>query len=168
MSAFKFSLNYGLITGVVITVYSLILYVLEVPMESFLTRWLPYLFYIIAMFWSIDAWKKKHSNGFASFGQAYGIAFRVTFIAALIGIIYFVLLITLIDPGVLDAIKEAQEEAMIDRGMSDEEIEQSMKIAGIFTSPGGMAIMGTVMSAIFLALLSLIPAAIMKKEETLY
>ncbi len=166
-SSFKFSLNLGLITGIIVVVYSLIMYVLEVPIDSFLNRWAGLVFYIVAMFWGVSTWKKKHSNGFVSFGKAYGIAFRVAFFALIIGTLYLILMVTVIDPSLIDLIKDTQEQSLIDQGYSGEQLDQALKYAQMFVTPAGMAIMSLVSMTIIFALVALIPAAIMKKEEPL-
>jgi hypothetical protein len=60
---------------------------------------------------------------------------------------------------------EVQNQAFIDQGMTEEQIEMSNEMSEKFQSPGIMAAMGIIMYAIGGFIVSAIGAAIMKKSE---
>ena len=81
---------------------------------------------------------KAGNKGTMSFGTGFkaGIIFSLVFaiLSAAFGAVY----IGVIDPQAMEAVDaqmEIEREAMEDRGMTDEEIETAMSIAGTFSSP---------------------------------
>jgi putative flippase GtrA len=164
-SSFKFTLTYGIYTGVVIVIFSLLTYVAEISHDSPINKWIPFLFYLIAMFIGVKNWRDKQSNGFVSFGKAYSISFTIALFAAIIGTIYTFVFMSYIDPSISELILKSAEQGMLDKGYTDEQIDQGMKYVEMFSTSTGIAIWTIVVSCIFFALLSLFPAAILKKEE---
>ena len=78
---------------------------------------------------------------------------------------FFVLYAYVINPGFIDGMLEATIERMEDRGMDDETIEMSMSYTRRFMTVPVFAIIAAVGSAFWGLFLSLIPAAILKKES---
>ena len=71
---------------------------------------------------------------------------------------------TVIDPGMLEAMLEASRDQMIEkRGLSEEDADQAMAMTSFMFTPGMMALIGTLGSALFGAIFALIVAAIMKR-----
>ena len=70
-----------------------------------------------------------------------------------------------IEPDFMNQMMEVQNQAFIDQGMTEEQIEMSNEMSEKFQSPGIMAAMGIIMYAIGGFIVSAIGAAIMKKSE---
>jgi hypothetical protein len=60
---------------------------------------------------------------------------------------------------------EIQNQAYLEGGMTEEQIEAANAMTSSFSSPGIMAAVGIITSAIFGFIISAITAAIMKKSE---
>ena len=98
---------------------------------------------------------KDQGDGFMTIGQGTGIGFWAGTVSSVISSIFTYVYIKFIDDSFLQAIKDKQMEAMEKQGLSDEQIEQSMKIAGAFTSPEvilGFGIVGGIVVAVLIAL----------------
>ncbi len=108
-----------------------------------------------AMLFLAQKYYKDQGDGFMTIGQGTGIGFWVGIISSVISSIFTYVYIKFIDDSFLQAIKDKQMEAMEKQGLSDEQIEQSMKIAGAFTSPEailGFGIVGGIVVAVLIAL----------------
>ncbi|MEP7265885.1 MAG: DUF4199 domain-containing protein [Bacteroidota bacterium] len=101
-------------------------------------------------------------NGWITFGKAFRQAFTVGIIGGLIGVAFYYLYITAIDPAFLDFQKQLQVEKMAERGMSDEAIENGMKKVAFFMQPWMQFIFGVIFTFIISPVLSLIVATFKK------
>jgi hypothetical protein len=113
----------------------------------------------------IKAQRETMGNGYITFGSAFGTGFKMTLIASVISAVNSYLYFTVINPGMATFIKMQQEEELMERGMSDEQVAQISASMDMWLSPpvmalfalGGMILLGTV--------ISLIVSAILKKED---
>ena len=108
-----------------------------------------------AMLFLAQKYYKDQGDGFMTIGQGTGIGFWVGIISSVISSIFTYVYIKFIDDSFLQAIKDKQMEAMEKQGLSDEQIELSMKIAGAVTSPEailGFGIVGGIVVAVLIAL----------------
>lgn len=105
---------------------------------------------------------KKHRdedlNGFITFGRAFGVAFLVTLVISAITAVWAYVYFGFIDP---DMATTLMENSLEQQGIDDEAMIDSMKM---WFSPGAMAIYGLLASLFFGAIISLIVAAVMKKN----
>ena len=130
-------------------------------------QYLSFIVYIAGMIYGANAYKKVIGNGFLSYGKAFSVSYVIAMIAAVIGVIYSLILTEVIDPSIMTRAMEASEQRLIDRGMTDAQIEQAMSFSERFSNPGARAVMGLVFSAIVLAIIALITSIFVKKEEEL-
>lgn len=105
------------------------------------------------------------NGGYASFGQGFGLGAIATVISSVISSVVLYLNITLIDPGILNGIRDQQREAMIEKGLNDEQIEQGLEMAEKFSTPGMIVLFGIVGGILFGVIISLIVAAIMQRKR---
>jgi hypothetical protein len=90
------------------------------------------------------------------YGQGIGIAFWLGLVSSAIYSVFFYVYIKFIDSSFLDMIRDQQLEQFEARGMSDEQIEQAMKFANMFTNPEallGFTLLGGVFFTIIIALI---------------
>lgn len=106
-------------------------------------------------------------GGFITFGKAFTVGFRFAVFAGLLGALFVFLYTKVLAPDVFERSLDKAETDMIDKGMSREQIDTAMKITrnygqiiGAFFAAIGTAVIG--------AVVSLIGAAIFKKEPTHY
>jgi uncharacterized integral membrane protein len=95
------------------------------------------------------------------------VGFWVTVIATIIASVYTYLYFAVINPGVVDEILFNTEEEMLNQNpdMSDAQIEQALSFTEAFVSPVAMTIMGFIFSIVAGAILSLLIAIFVKREE---
>ncbi len=105
---------------------------------------------------------KKHRDedlgGFITFGRAFGVGFLVTLVISAITAVWVYFYFGFIDPDMATAI---MENSLAQQGIEDDAMIDQMKF---WFSPGAMAIYGLIGSLFFGAILSLIVAAVMKKN----
>ena len=166
---FPTALKYGLIGAGVSIAFSLIsnlFGLVDYTGES--SNWLVNLINtaitILIIVLAIQAHRDIDLGGRITFGRAFAVGFSAIMIAGAIGAVWAVVYFGLIDPGILDVVRDAQMTAMEDRGMSESEMEAAEGMMGFFTSPIFFGVVAIFMSAIAGGIISLISAAIMKKE----
>ncbi len=170
-SSFKTAINYGLIAAVLMILYGLILFLLDVGMESMKSfGYLNYLIVIVLMVLGIRAMKIS-LGGFISYGKAFTVSFLIILIAFLVSSIYSYIYFVYIDPGMAELIVEKSiaeaEQNILTRNpdASQAEIDQLISYTEKFTTPIWMAIWGFIMNVIVGTIVSLIiPIFMMKKN----
>ncbi len=159
------ALTWGVIIGLITIVYSVILYMLN---QTF-NRALGYAGIIILIGGLALAMKSYRDNvldGILPFGKAFGFGVLVVLFSAVLGSIYTYLLYTVIDPGLQEKLLEFSADKMLESGRVPEaQIDQAMEFSKKFMSPVFLTISGLVSSLLIGTILSLIMAAIFKKEE---
>ncbi len=163
-SVFQNGLKYGLYTGVASVLFSLLLFSLDVSRESYL-QWVSWVILIIGIVLATINYRDKINGGHITFGNAFMTGLYVVIVNSILVMIYSYMYFTWIDPGFTQAMLENVEQKLLDRGMSDEMIEQQLAMTEKFMKPGFMIFWGLFMSVIFGAIISLITSAILKKED---
>lgn len=157
------ALKYGFITALVGVVYTLIIMVADLGDN----RWLSGLSYLILIAGIMLAMKqyKAINYGYMSYGQGLGIGTLVSAIFGLLSGIFVWLYTTFVDTDYMNRMMEKQTEALLDQGMSDEQVEQAMAMTENFQGPLAMILGGLVGAVVIGFLLSLILSAIMKNNR---
>ncbi|WP_026994601.1 DUF4199 domain-containing protein [Flectobacillus major] len=162
----KVALKWGAIVGIISIVYSTIVMVLGL-MGNQAIGWLVYLIIGAGIFLAMSNYKKEN-GGFLSYGQGLGIGSMMSAISGLISSAYSFVYMRFIDATVVDQLLKKAQEDMEKQGFSDEKIEQALEMSKIFMSPGAMFVWGVLGSIIIGFLLSLILAAIAKKDKAIF
>jgi hypothetical protein len=165
-------LRYGLITGLALVAISLLLSltgVVDPTNQGKAGNWLASIFsYAIMITGMVIAVKNHRDNElgrFITFGRSFLVGFIVIIVASVLSLVYTYVYFTVIDPGMLEAILEASRDQMIEqRGLSEEDAENALAMTSFMFTPGMMALIGTLGSALFGAIFALIVAAIMKRN----
>jgi hypothetical protein len=165
-SIFKASVVPGLILGIVLIVFSLIMFVMDVDRES-KVNWISFVVMVGVLYWAMTTIRDKTLGGFASYGQAFKAGFFVVLIGSIIAGIYFYIHIVALDPGMVDEIMMQQEEEILSRNpdISDEELEFALGMTEKFTSPPMLAFWGTFANLLFGTVFSLLIAIFVKREN---
>jgi hypothetical protein len=156
-------LRYGLITGFVSVIFSLVLFVTEMNTNKVLSN-LSILILIAGIIFAYRYFKSAN-NGFMSYGQGLGIGAVLSAVTGLLGGIFTFIYVKFIDSSFMQRMQETQIEELEARGMSDEQIEQGMAMAEKFSGPGMMLVMGILVTLLIGFILSLVIAAIMKRSQ---
>ncbi len=166
VSVFTHSLTNGLVLGVALIIFALIMYVFDVERDNYL-QYLSYIILFVGQILIVKAYRDKHLDGFISYGKAFTNGFLAGLFASVLLGIYLFLFFSWIAPGEVTKMIEESEQQIIDMypTWDDEQIDQAMSISLIFMKPWVMAITSIVINTIVSAILALITAAFMKKEE---
>ncbi|MDO6602726.1 DUF4199 domain-containing protein [Arenibacter palladensis] len=164
----KYALTYGLILGAISVAFLLMLYSLDMhyqggPMVMGVSLLITIAVIAIGMIQF-----KKDNKGFMSFGQGLKVGVGIGLIAGIIGIIFNQILAGVIDPEMMNKAMEYQKGLLMETTkMTPEQIDAQMEGAKKFTTPSMQIVFGLVYSVVASLLLSLIPALILKKKETI-
>jgi hypothetical protein len=166
ISQVKFSLNYGAILGVVFVILSILFYI--AGMDAAQSRWTQWLYYAIMIgmiIYAIKIYRDQYLDGAISFGHALGTGVLVVMFGSLIYSVYTFIFLAFIDASMIEKMILTAEEDMINRGMSDAEIDQAMSFTRQFmTNPGLIALFMTISFVFFGFIFSLIISLFMKKS----
>ena len=167
ISPAKFSINYGIILGVVFILINVIMYVTGMALEG--KQWPQYLYYLIfpiTIFYAINQFKKKNAN-ILSLSEAIKIGVIAGIISALIYIVYSLIFFYLIDPGFMDQIIDVTRDKLLENpNLTEEIVDQQMKVMKMFMNPFIGSAFWIAMSAFFGLIYGLIGGLVMKKENT--
>ena len=165
-SATMHAIYYGLITGAAMIVFSLILYITDLHMNRTL-GYISFLILIGGMIWGTLEFRKQSPNGFLTYGKAFSTCFLIALFAAILSALYTFVFAEFINPNFTQEILDKAREGMMnsDRPMTDEQMEQAMAWTERFTTPVMMAIWGFITTLIISAVLSLVAAIFLKKED---
>jgi len=121
----KFSLNYGLILGVVGVIWNVMLYSMDAHTSRDTTNTIISLAITIAIVtWGIWAFRKAN-DGFLTLGQAVKLGMGIALVSGIIAVIYTMLMAHVIDSNYITDIAEAQKAAAeADGSMTSQQIEQ--------------------------------------------
>lgn len=108
--------------------------------------------------------RDKQLGGFITLGRGLGLGTLAAFISSALNAVFSILYMTVINPGFQDQMKEAMTSQYEKQGMNEEQIEMAISIAEKFTSPGVMFVSALIMGTLIGAVISLIVAAIMKRD----
>lgn len=156
-------LIWGLIIGFAGIIYNVILYMLDQNLNQAL-GYVGILITLVLLILGIRSFRDIR-GGVLPFGPAFSFGVVAIVVSGVIGTIYGYILWTVIDPDILTKMQELQMEKMLERGLPEEAIDQAMNMTSRFMKPGLMAAMGLASSLFFGAIISLIVAAIFKRDE---
>lgn len=157
-------IKYGIITALVVIVYTFILYLIGESMNMWL-GFLSLIFIIGLMVFAMREYKNEH-NGFLEYKEGLGIGTIMVAISSLLSQIFNFIYINYIDSSILGQAEE-KTRAMLERfGMDEDKIEEAViKSQEGMTSP--MSIFWGFLWAVIIGfIISLIIAAIMQKKKS--
>ncbi len=120
---------------------------------------------IAAIVMAVKQHRDSELGGFISFGRSFGLGMLVILIIGAVTMVWTFVYMSYINPDLVEQIKEvALEQARERQGLSDEQLEASSGIMGMFMQPWFMAVSAFFGTLLIGLIISLIVAAIMKKE----
>ena len=157
---------FGLITGLAIVIFSLILFITDIYMNRLVSS-ISYLFLIAGMVYGALEYRKNYRNGFMTYGQAFSTCFMIGLFAGVVAAIYMYVFAQFIHPGFVQEILDKSREQILTQNpnMPEEQLETAMQWTAKFTSPIMMMVWGFVAYVFFSVIISLIAAIFVKKEE---
>ena len=164
VTVFQHALVYGLILGLALIVYSILLYMINMTFNIGLSL-ISWVIIIIGITLGTKAYRDKVLGGTISYGNALGTGILIVLVAGAVSAIFNYILTTIIDPGLMDKYFQIVEERLAKRGMSDDQIELFSARMRESSSPLKTMIFGIVGFAFFGTIISLITSAFLKKES---
>lgn len=162
-STARIALKWGLITAILIIIYTVILYMTSLFKNPSLS-WISFLLLLLGIFMALKEFKTLN-DGFMSFSEGLGVGTLLSAVAGLVGSIFNYVYINFIDTTIMQQMSDLQREQLEANGMSSEQIEQAMEIASKFTSPGIVFLFGIIGYILFGFVFSLIVSAIVKNSK---
>lgn len=165
-SAFMPSLLPGIYLGFALIVYSLLMYLLDVDRESYIT-YISYIILAAGLYWSVVSFRDKNMDGYIEYGKAFSAGFYTGLFASILAGIFLYIYVQYIDLGLIDEILVEAEENMLAQNpdMSNEQLDQALSLTETFTSPVMMGVMGFIMNLFVSTIFSLIIAIFAKREN---
>lgn len=162
---FKSALNFGTVLGLILMIISLIIYVFKLYEANLWLSWLSMAILAAGIYMGIKSFRDKARGGYISFGDALGYGVLVALFAGIISSIISYIYLGYIDDGFVQYQLTLQEDEMYNSGLPEEQIEMSLKYTKMFMQPGVLALMGVFMNTLIGFFISLVCAAILKKES---
>jgi MFS family permease len=155
------SMTYGLLTGVAMVVYSLVLHFTNVSMTSWMNYVVLAIFLVGVLLFCLAYGKSKDHN--VTFGNVFKAGFRMVALTTLVMLAWAVIAI-LVFPEMKEKSLEATQQQLVKQKMSAEKIEETMTMTrNKYTL---LTVMVVMFSNLFYGVVfSLIGAAITKKNK---
>lgn len=157
--------NYGLITGLVLVAYTLFTYIIGQPLNKAL-GYLSLLILAICLYIFSKQYRDRINNGALTYGQGFTIGLLTGVFAGILVAFFSVILYTYIDPGLIDKQLDMMEQQFLSKGMSEDQVEAAVAMTKKWMTPTFMFIGGILSIAFWSALISLVTAAVLKKNPS--
>lgn len=152
--------TYGLITGLATIIFSALMMVMKMDMDSGL-QYVTYLIMLAGLVMNAMAYAKANDN-YVTFGNVYGSCFKAVLIMSVMALVWGIVIIYAF-PNLKDEVLSKMADKFEKDGTPEEQAEVAMNMTEKYW--GVTMIFGSLIGTMFMgALLSLIAAAIPKKK----
>jgi Protein of unknown function (DUF4199) len=156
-------IKWGLILGLVLIIYSLVLQMMGLETHQGLGM-VSYLFIAGGFFLAFKEFKEEN-EGYMEFGEGFKIGGISTLIFAIFSSVFLYVYLKLIDDSMLQKILDKQYDEMEAKGMAEEQIDQAMEITSKFITHEWIPVFGFIGTVFMAGILCMIMAAIFKKKR---
>lgn len=164
LSPTRVALKWGVILGISLMLVTLIMYLTDQgsnPWFGLLTL----VAMVSVLVLSMQEYRKLN-GGFMTYGEGFGIGALLSAVGGLLSSLFNTFYNVVIDPSIQQRAFEQARERLEEQGnLSDEQIDQALEISQKFQSPGFTFIAGVFGTIIMGAILSLIIAAIIRRNR---
>lgn len=157
-------IKWGLIGAAIGIVLFIVYNTLKIDFTQGPLSWLSYVMMAVFIFLAQKQFKDS-GDSYMSYGQGMGVAFWYGLISSVISSIFTYVYVKFVDGGMMDMIKESQLKGMQEKGMSDEQIDQAMEMAGKFTTPEAILGFGLVGGVIMVLIVGLVLTIFTQKKN---
>jgi len=157
------SMKWGLILGMVMIIYGMVLLLADLVGNQAL-GYVNYLFIAVLMYFAHRAYMDQ-GNGFMSYGEGLKIGVLMTVVGSLISNIFSYIYVTFVDDSMIQKIMDITEQKMLDKGLSDAQIDQAMSMTEKFMTPIVMFPIAFIFTVFFGFIVALVVSAITKKAD---
>jgi len=165
----KSAMTFGLITGLALVIYTLLLYMTDnIVSSNVFLNILQWVILAGGLYYGIKSYRDQYSDGYITYGRSLGLGVLISvFVGVILGLFTY-LLYAAIDPGLLEkTIKVAQEE-MLKTGMSEKQVEAATEMQRTFTSQIIMLFSSVFSFAFFGTIISLVVSIFTKNEKPIF
>jgi hypothetical protein len=165
-STFVPAIQFGVITGVAMAVYTLILFLTGIDVHSYWNL-VSYFLYVAGLYWGISQIREKQLGGVMSYGKAFTTGFYITIFVAIVLAVFGYFYLKDINPGALaDAVTKAEDKILASNpDISDEDLQKAMHMVKIFANPGVSAFSQFISNLFTGTIFSLIIAIFAKRVD---
>jgi len=165
-SMLQHTMTWGAITGIVMIIYSLLLYVFNQFYNQGLGI-ISYAFLIAGILFGSYAYRDKVLGGTISYGNAFMTGLLITLFAGILSSFFSFILVRFIDPGMVEqAIAQTEEKLMNQGRLSEDQIEMMVEKSRKMISSPITVVIGMFFFTLIGTVISLVTAAITKREPT--
>lgn len=160
-------INYGVLLGILSVVLGVIMYVTNAYLNpSIYFSIVSFLIMVVVIVLGIRTFKIANQS-YLSLTEALKLGLGIALIGGIIGAIWQLLLMTVIEPNYMMQMADMQREVMLERfpNMTDSQIDDAMVMNEKFSSPWIMMAMAIIGSLFFGFLISLVTGLIMKNKN---
>ncbi len=151
----------GLIISLILIVISIALYFAGLSQNQALNS-IQYAIIVGAIIWGCINYSNQ-SNHNVTFGNVFAHGFKITAVVTVIMVVYTVIAIKFLFPEMVDLSLEKAREGMVEKNLTDDQIDQAMGLTQKFFVP--FAIAGIMLVFMVIGLISsLVGAAVAKKN----
>ena len=160
------ALNYGLVFGVILIIFSLILYMLNLEKVTGL-QYLSYLILVVGLILGILNYKNKINKGFITYGQSLGTGVLIALIASSLFAVYFFFFASYIDTDLVKEMMNKSQDQMLEKHpeMTQEQVDVAMSYMKIFMQPWIMSLFYIVVMTFVSFIESLIISIFTQKKD---
>lgn len=162
-STARIALKWGVITSVVIIIYTVISYMTGL-FKNTTSSYLSFLFLLGGIILAVKEYKTLNNN-FLSLGEGLGVGTLMSAVTGLISSLFSIVYMLMIDTTIMQQLGDMQVEQLEKKGMTPEEIDQAMEVVSKFSSPGMLFVFAVLGYIFFGFIWSLIVAAVQKNEK---
>ena len=163
-TAFRYAIKWGAIIGLSWITITLVKFLTH-QAENKYWEYPVMLVIAVGIGYLIKNYRLTYSDGNISFGKAFILCFQIYLYATILCTIFSLSYIHYLMPHTFDIAIEHSKQELIKKGMSDDQIANAMKITKLTLSPYVQFFVGILSGAFIGAIISLIVAAITKKEK---
>jgi len=159
----QISIRYGLITSLVLVVYSLIVQMAGYDTDTAL-GYLSYVILVVGIYMAQKAFKDQ-GDGFMSYGQGLGLGTIISAFSGFFVGVFSYLYFKMVDETAIEMAIEETRIGLENQGLDDELIDQTMAISEQFMTPGWLGFIGFVGMVIVGFILSLVISAFSRNSN---
>lgn len=163
VSTARVALKWGVILGIASIIFSLILFLTDNVGNNKL-GWVSLVISVAGLVLAMRDYRTLN-GGYMRYGEGLSVGTLTSAVSGLLSSLFSVFYTTVIDTGAMTRMVERTREQLEDSGASDDQIDQQMTIVEMFQSPGLSFAFGIIGAVIFGLLLSLVIAAIMRRNR---
>ena len=163
-SGFNTALKYAIITSLAALIFSIIMYMTGLYLNQGIS-WLSFVILLAGLIFAVRDRRDKELGGFITYGQAFSQGFLFTLLLSVFGVITGYIMLNFIAPDMIEETLKMSEQKLIEKGLTDDQVKMGMDMTRRFMTPVWMMIWIFVGNIIMGLILSLIVAAIFKKED---